>query len=149
MSDIADGTYKAKAVDWALGETKAGKPQIAVTFQLTGEGAPRITYYGSFSDAAYEYTVQRLRVCGWTGDDLTQLDSIGTHEVELVIKADTYEGKTRAKVQFINRPGEGGGLKSKMTEASAREFAAVMKAKIAALGKVPAAKPEISSDIPF
>lgn len=144
-TDIADGKYKARATNWELGKTKKGAEQIAITFTLTDGRA--ITYYGYFSDAAYEYTVKNLRACGWRGSDLSALDTLSQNEVELVCRAEEYDGKTRQRVQFINGP-DGMGLKEKLSDAETRSFAARMKSKIESLGSVPRSGPA-PNDLPF
>lgn len=126
---IAPGTYIARAVSAELGETKAGNPQIAVEFDTGTDG--RITWFGYFTEKAQERTLQALRYCGWCGIDLTDLSGIDRNDVELVVEHESYEGKTRAKVQWVNKLG-GIGLKSKMSPDKAAAFAARMKGAILA-----------------
>ena len=126
---IAPGTYAARAVSAGLGETRAGKPQIAVEFDTGVDG--RITWFGYFTDKSQERTLQSLRYCGWDGSDLTDMSGIDSNDVELVIEHETYEGKTRARVQWVNKIG-GIGLKSKMAPDKAAAFAAQTKGAILA-----------------
>jgi hypothetical protein len=140
-----NGTYRARAVESGLGKASTGTEQVAVLFELLDENGLRITWYGYFSDKAYEQTVKALRACGWQGADPTELDTfatsgLGSNEVELVIEQETAidaQGNakgTRAKVRWVNVPGAGGiGLKSKLAPDEAKSFAARMKAKILAL----------------
>jgi hypothetical protein len=131
------GTYRARAVQWGLGETKAGKEQVAVEFVILDvDGTPgqHITWYGHFSEAALPLTVAALRACGWAGLDLSVLEGLDTNEVELVIEHDTYEGKTNAKVRFVNVPRTGGALlKAPLDDAKKKAFAARMRGAIAAM----------------
>lgn len=135
MPIIMEGTVRARAIDGELGFTKAGKPQVAITFEiLEGEDSGRnITWYGYFTEATKERTIESLRYCGWKGDDLSDLSSInGEAEVSLVIEHDEYEGKTRAKVQWVNSGG-GARLAKPMNQDDAKAFAAKMKGIVAAV----------------
>lgn len=141
---IAAGTYRAFAKAAELGFTSKGNPQIAVSLALiNNEDEPTgetITWFGFFTDATKERTIESLRYCGWIGNDLSDLKGIGTLPVDVVIEHDTYEGKTRAKAQWINRPG-GGVFKMEkpMDEAQKRKFAASMKALAATVPAIPGA----------
>lgn len=129
---IPDGVYAARAISAALGETKGGKPQIAVEFELTDvpDGTrPHRTWYGNFTDATQDRTIESLRVCGWTGDDLTDVQV--SADVSLVIETEEYEGKARQKIQWVNRP-EGLALAKRMEPNAAKAFAESMKGQIMA-----------------
>src|SRR5438445_10684785 len=80
-----EGTYRARATTWGLGSTGGDKEQVAVTFKLLDYPGKVITYYGSFSEAALEFTVKALRTCGWTGVDISDLQGLDTNEVSLVV----------------------------------------------------------------
>lgn len=127
---IEPGKYIARATSANLGYTKGGKEQIAVTFKLsTGES---ITWYGSFSDAAFDRTIKSLRACGWQGDDLSQLGTALIQNVELVIDyEDDLQGKPRPKVKWVNELGGGGGLSNPMSPKQAADFARRMKPQLA------------------
>jgi hypothetical protein len=129
---IEEGTFRARAVDADLGWTQGGKPQVAVTFEiLEGEDTGRnITWYGYFTDRTKERTIESLRFCGWKGDDISDLSSVnGDGEVSLVIEHEEYEGKTRAKVQWVN--GGGARLAKPMDANDAKAFAAKLKGIVA------------------
>jgi hypothetical protein len=130
---IPEGTYLARVVKGELGETKKGAVQAAIEFEFEDEAVrgQRITSYKHFTDKALKYTVAELRTCGHTGDDLSDLSMLGGQEVRLVIAHETYEGKTSAKVKFINSAS--GGLKSKLEPDRAKTWAETMKAKVAAI----------------
>lgn len=136
MSEIGDGIYRARAVAGQLGETSTGKEQVAVEFELMdSEGVigPRITWFGYFTEKTTESTFRALRTCGWMGDDLSNLQGIETNEVSLVIQNETWEGKTRPKVQWVNAPGGNGmGLKAPLAPDRAKSFAAKMRAAVRA-----------------
>ena len=63
---------------------------------------------------------------------------LGSTEVSLLIHNETYNGETRSKVQFVNRPG-GIAMKSPMTPEQAKAFAARMKGRVAQLNQKPTA----------
>lgn len=122
-TEITSGTYEAKIQDYSVGETKKGDPMAMIRFQIfDAEGvAHSITWYGTFSSPkAQEITCEALAVCGWTTKnpaDLAKGAGSGVLDekrtVSLTIAPDTYNGKTRMKVKYINPPG-GGGFRNKM-----------------------------------
>jgi len=124
------GTHKARAKEWALGHASSGKEQVAILFEITqGEHAGKsITWFGYFTDATCDRTLDSLRYCGWEGDNLAALDGLGANEVEIVIEPDTYEGKTRDRVKWVNRPARLA-LREQMSPAAAANFAANMRAR--------------------
>lgn len=148
---IAAGFYKAKAVTWALGETSTGKEQVAVEFALfdeEGVEGPHMTWFGYFTDNTTESTLKALRTCGWVGTDLSDLQGLDANEVQLVIEHETYDGKTRAKVRWVNPVGQGGlALKSQMDGAKAKAFAAKMRSRIAAFDQSAAVRPSAPSSV--
>ena len=108
---IAAGKYRAVPVRAQLGHTQKMDPQVAIEFRfLDFEGDERIAWYGFFTDATTERTIQSLRHCGWQGDDLADLSSIEMEpqEVELVIEHEEYpkgSGKLHARIRWVNRAG--------------------------------------------
>lgn len=131
---IPKGYYRARATDGALGNSsKKLTPQVVVNFVLTDEefAGERLPWIGYFTEATEERTLEALRICGWKGDDLDNLEGITDNEVELMVDLETFEGKVRAKVQFVNRAG-GFQQKVPMTPDAAKEFAARMRGKAAA-----------------
>jgi hypothetical protein len=135
------GTYRARAIEAALGETETGKEQIAVQFQLLDLEAQQITWYGYFTEKTLETTFKALRTAGWKGQDLTDLSDlcapVETPEVHLVVEHETYENpqtgetKTRARVRWVNGTG-GLALKKALDPNKAKIFAARMKGQIVA-----------------
>jgi hypothetical protein len=125
--------YKARAIDWGLGETANGKEQVAVQFEILTPDADihYIAWHGYFSDKTYERTIESLRICGWTGVDLTDLTGVNANEVSLVIEDDEWEGKVRPKVKWINRLSSLA-LRAPMSGDKLKSFAASMRDKIKA-----------------
>lgn len=138
-----DGIYRARAKEAKLGTTNTGKEQIAVLLETvhdeTGEfTGSTITWFGYFTDKAIEGTFRALRRLGWQGNDLSDLSTIGTKDVVIVVESEEYEGKFRPKVKWINDPDGGGGglaLKTPLDDARAKQFAAKMKGAVVAFDK--------------
>lgn len=131
-----EGAYAGLARKATLCETKNGREQVAI--ELVSEDGEAITAFRFFGDKTgkdgktiTERTVIDLRVCGWTGDDLSDLSSVNnTAAVEFVVQHEEYQGKVSAKVAFINSPG-GGAFKAKpMDEKKAKRFAEKMKINV-------------------
>lgn len=124
------GTHKARAREWALGHSSTGKEQVAVLFEITqGEHAGKaITWFGYFTDTAVDRTLDSLRHCGWAGDNFVDMTGLDANEVELVIEPDTYEGKTRDRVRWVNRTSRLA-LREQMNPGATATFAARMRAR--------------------
>jgi hypothetical protein len=103
------GRFRAKCVNWEWCYTKANNEQIACTLQiLEGEHeGESLTWFGSFTEKAERWTLEALRNMGWPKDShLHQLGKLDA-EVSIVVEADEYQGKTRSRVRYINKPGSG------------------------------------------
>lgn len=140
------GTHRARAQEWQLGMSSTGKEQIAVMFQLIGgpHDGKHITWFGYFTDNTVDRTLESLRHCGWDSDSIAELDSLGANEVELVIEDETYEGKTRSKVKWVNRVSRLQ-MKDQMSPAQVQAFAAKLRGKTVASQKKYGAQPAASS----
>jgi len=152
MLPMLKARYRARAKSWALGEASTGTPQVGVEFEVEDgdHKGERISGYFFLSDNAADYTLEKLRNCGWTGLDLSELDdvaasaSMGANLVDLVVEPEdqekngqpvideeTGEVKRRLRIQFVNRAG-GLSMKSTLTADKKQVLAAKMKAKLAA-----------------
>lgn len=157
MSIYTAGRHAAKITDYGISETKAGDPQVFVTFDVafpTGEA--RMTWYGSFKPKAAEITFKALQAMGLTGK-VTDLSLgvdggallLGT-EVSVVVEEEQRRDGQGAwfKIRWVNRPGGQAG-------AVQRSDAGTAKAKLAALNvdgamaKFRATNPAPNADIPF
>lgn len=147
---IPPGNYAARPVSWQLGTTKEGKPQVEVAFVITQAcehtGEP-ISWFGFFTDKTFETTVKALQLMGFDSDDLSTINEVGPQDVEVSLKIqhEQYEGKTQARVRWVNDPNFGGLVSKRMDEADAKAFAKNMRAQMAALKKPKAAL----DDTPF
>jgi hypothetical protein len=131
---IPPGTYRGRAVNWGLSTTSTGKEQVAVEFEFPDAAGvvQRLTWFGFFTEKTWERTIQSLRHCGWKGVDLDDLGGLDASEVDLVVEHDTYNGVTRAKINWVN---EAGALPfvQPMEATAARSFAARMRGKVASV----------------
>lgn len=110
---LVTGTYQARATAIQFGSAKNGNPQVAVTFEFTSgpNAGLQTTWIGFFTEKTTERTIESLQSAGWKGTDLTELDglegdalyaALGS-EVRLVLEEETYEGKTRVRVKWVNK----------------------------------------------
>jgi Fe-S cluster assembly iron-binding protein IscA len=108
---IRPGNHVAAARSWQFGKTAKGGEQIAVLFEiLEGPDAGNsVTWFGYFTEKTVDRTIEALRYCGMEGDDLSAIREL-PNKVQIVVEHETYEGKTRAKVAWVNQLG-GGAIK--------------------------------------
>lgn len=132
-----EGTFRAKVVGKDLCRSKAGAEQLALRFEVTqgDKAGAQITEFLSFSEKALKYTVEKMRACGWSGIDLADLETLGSAEVDIVVRTESDPGyEPRLRVKFINAANGGAvALKSALGEAERRAFAAKMRGLIAGL----------------
>lgn len=140
---LDEGTYRGKGFSATLCRSGNGSEQVAIEFELLEMDGYKMTYFGSFTGGALEHTVKALRACGWSGQDLSDLTGIDANEVTLVVGHHEYNGKTTARINWVNPVGAGSpALKSQLAPDEARAFAARMRGAILGLeGPRPAAKP--------
>lgn len=134
MSDIEIGKHRARATTAVLGTTSTGKEQIAVEFVFDGgpNDGRHITWYGYFSDKTLDRTLDSLRHCGWSGDDLIDLSGIDANVVELVVETEAdRDGNPRPKVRWVNRI-SGPALKNQMSTDEASAFSRRMRGAVIA-----------------
>lgn len=143
---ISEGKYRGRPVRAALGLAGTGTEQIAVQFEFVEPAGERLTWYGFFTPDTEARTLEALRHCGWRGDDLSvfvegQPPPEGfDQEVELVVKHEVYQGKTNARIAFVNGGG-GLALKNALTSDQAAAFAKRMRSRIVALDKAASRAP--------
>lgn len=132
---IANGTWKARGCEALLGKASTGTDQVGVDLQILegpSQGA-HVTWYGYFSEAAFERTIESLRLLGWEGDDLSDLRGIDRLEVSIVVEDEAdLQGEFRPRVKWINALG-GIAMKDKMDIGTAKAFAQSMKGRVLAL----------------
>lgn len=126
--------YVGRAASWVLGLSSTGKEQVGVKFNILTEGASHaeLTWYGYFTDAAFDKTLDALRTMGWSGDDLSDLTGLDTNEVSLVVADEVYDGKTSARILWVNKLSSGPAVRSVLEGGAAKSFAAAMKDRVRA-----------------
>lgn len=110
---ITQGRHSAIVRSVQFGTTKKGIEQVVVEFQIVSDGpdsGASITWFGFFSDKAVSRTLDALKMTGWDGNDLTQVEALAeagklSTTVQIVVEHETYNEKTTAKVKWINRIG--------------------------------------------
>lgn len=155
MDMIPPGNYRAVATPistesgdcWAqFGETKNHNPQVVLNFEIIeGDYAGRrVAWFGYFTEKTSQRTVEALRYCGFTGDDLAAAVYMPLdQEVQIVIEHEEYNGKWSAKVAWVNRAGGGGfKLDKPMDKNGLSRFAAQMKSAVRDVAEAPGKKGE-------
>lgn len=105
------GKKKARAVEWSQvrPNENSGNEEIQVLFQFTGDDDPdkgkTLTYYGYFTDGTAERTIEALRLCGWDGDDITNVQDLNRNEVQLVVEQEEKQDGSgmRDRIKWVNR----------------------------------------------
>jgi hypothetical protein len=148
---INEGTYDARVINAVLTETKGEDPQpvIEVVVELTGNGLEQPvelskTYWlddrpDQYNDnkPGWQVSLEKLRDIGFAGDDINELSSV----IGFVGKAG-IKNKSKNDVVYSNVSWIGKALGAKpMDTAKAKNFAAQMKAKIAATSPATTSRP--------
>lgn len=136
MPSMMEGTHRVKVKAHALGRTSTGKEQLAVTFE--NDAGEHITAYLYFTEKTLDRTMETLtEVLGWNAeqddhriDALHESDTLVGNECEIVVEDDTYDGKTRPRVKWINALGGGSVLKEQMDATAAQSFANTLRRRI-------------------
>lgn len=109
MDLIPEGTYTTKVSEYGITEPKEGQKasQAFMVFEVdTGmAGLRKITWFGSLTDKAMEYTARALLTAGMRVDNLSALCKPGAFDdkqVSIVIEHEEFNEKTRAKVKWVN-----------------------------------------------
>lgn len=104
----AGKNFRGTIVDYGFSETKDGREQVFVKLQNDDTGEI-VTAFMALTEKAAEWTVKKLRACGFNGFSFEDLDDGGValrgNKVLYEVEHDTYNGKTTAKVGWINKPG--------------------------------------------
>src|SRR5271156_5969742 len=121
------GIYKGRATkradgSWAqYGESSGGNLELILDFHIQIDGVPQrrsIVLY--FSTASREFSVERLRACGWKGTNIADLTGVDGNDVDIEIRHEEDEGKTRNKYEIMT----GGGRFSTKNPIDPKMFAA-------------------------
>jgi hypothetical protein len=135
--------YRAVCTGNALDESKEKKtPYVKLSFltlydyEETDKPINKQMYATLWlSDNAISRTLDTLsKVFGWRGEDIEELNTkgelLGGIEADLVTGWETYSGKSREKIQFVNYPGAAS--TTRMEDASATTISKSLKGKVLA-----------------
>lgn len=127
---------RAKAIpdSHVFGYANTGTEQVGILVEcLDGEfKGKQFTWYGFFTPAAEERTLEQLMIAGWDGTDVINLPGLGTTEFELQLEEqeDHDENGSPAgtfwRPTFINRIGVA--MRNQMDDQQKRAFAARLNA---------------------
>jgi hypothetical protein len=135
---IEPGTYTGKVEAVRVGESEQkGTPFFELKFKIIGGPCDGwdISQRWYLSDAAVERSLQVLETCGWTGTRIDafldgKLHGVDSREVSLVIEHQEYEGKTNARVKWVNSTRQ---MSENMSKSSAASLADKIEARVLAL----------------
>ena len=126
-----EGIFTGKITDYGITETKAGLPQVTVSFQALvpatetePEHKKSVTWYGSLKEGrAQEITIDALITMGYTSKSFTEISGgeglNKDDEYSLTISTGpNNEGKTVTTVNWINPLG-GGAMKNNLAKEDA------------------------------
>lgn len=126
---------RALAGSQEFGVSSNKNEQVGLRLQIVGGelDGQMVTWYGTFSPAAEERTIEQLQIAGWNGEDFANLPGLGSTEVE--VQLEEYEGQDQEtgehflwhKAAWINRIGVT--MKNAMNAGEKASFAQRMQAK--------------------
>jgi hypothetical protein len=114
------------------------KPAVKVKVKVTACASDpsrvgqEFSEYLSLSGGAVEFTMKSLRGLGWSCNDITELTGVGTLTAVGGIHDDTYNGKTRERINIWPKDAP----KAKVSGAAKKTFAAQFKAAAASLSAI-------------
>lgn len=139
MELIAEGKYRMRAVEHSqvTENENTHNEEIRVLCEILEEGEFQgryRTWYGYFTEATAERTIESLRTMGWRGNDITNISLEPDVEFQGVIKHEAGRddpGKIRDRIAFINRLA-GVYVGTPMDEGKKKAFAQRMKGLVLA-----------------
>lgn len=140
MSIVAKGYHRGRAIPGSAEfgtSPEKGTNFVRVTFEIVdGEfKGGRVSWDGYFTDASSQRTVESLTHCGcvFPDNDVTNLAGIDANEVSLDVEHEEYDGKTYARVAWVNSLSRGIKAELKMGDTQKAAFKNSMMGKIALL----------------
>ena len=151
---LQPGTWMVKVVRCGfIGEDADGRAQLSIYFEdETGDG---ITWYsalgtlkdGGFSEKSFKFGCDQLKALGWDAEkEKWAFEALGTddspllgREAEIVVVAETYDGKERIKVKYVNDPNRPKMGQERMAPDQAKRFADRLRSHLGV--KAPPARP--------
>lgn len=145
-------------IQWGPGTDKSPFT-AAVNFEVLNgpQAGQKITSFLYFSSTAgrsgktvAERSIESLRACGFTGDDIDKFaEQTPDIECQIVVEHETYQGKTTAKVKWVNQAGGGGFVFEKpLDSTSLRKFSAQFKGALKGIPAVQGKKAERQAPTP-
>ena len=157
MSKLEQGTHLCKITTYGMIIDPEGKKTDSIFVEFENKDAASITWFGYLSEKAAPYTVEKLvKIFGLMAEPnemaghleriaVEGIDSglLNTEkEYELVVENETYEGKVRAKVKYINDPGAPARFGKIAVEQVKGRFAGLNLPGVVAAMKVPPFRPK-------
>jgi hypothetical protein len=131
---------------WFAESKESKTPYIRIPFTVKdGPAKGRIGVYCAWlTDAAFDNTIKRLKeVFGFNGD----LDALYNRKINFTgmpcniqTESETYQGKTRFKVAWLNPPGGGGGGLAPIDKSKASSLLAKLSSRAKAIAKTAESK---------
>lgn len=167
---LESGNYLARIIDCGFSKTQTGKDQVFLIFEISS--GEKISWYGGLATKLNDkgksqamYSIDQLLRLGFNNNweafgqslDLSLIFEDIAKEFEIVVVHEEYNGKTSAKIKWINDPSASGVKKLEGPESvslirSMNLKAMTMQAK-AEMKLKPQAKvtsqAKIDEDIPF
>jgi len=127
VESLKPGFYEARAIAGSeqYGVAGTGTAQVAIDLEVSKNrmGIGRMTTVLSFGGAAAPFAIERLRLLGWEGSDVTRLDGIDRNLVPVEIRQETFEGRTQLRCE-IRTGQQTFKLQNVMTDEERESFAA-------------------------
>jgi hypothetical protein len=138
-------------MEGVLTESKNGNPMVVVQFQFLDPPHTEIRWNGMLMGKMLDRTLDSLRYCGWTGDDLSNIVFPPGAEVSLALENELYEGKQHTKVKWVDRAGGAGvaKIKDQLSPIERTDLASTLKGAVLAHQQKQAAAGGDDSKIPF
>ncbi|MCE9637712.1 MAG: hypothetical protein K8T90_18590 [Planctomycetes bacterium] len=145
--DIQPGRYIGTVTSSCLGRAGNGTEQIAIGFDVhlgVDQQSVPMTWYGFFTDKAWETTEKALRALGWDpAEHDYQLDALNPQdpydtpikgaEAQLVLEhEDDGEGGQRIRIRWVNSVNGGLVVKERMDPGTAAEFSQTLRSRLIA-----------------
>lgn len=145
--DIQPGRYLGTVTSSCLGRAGNGTEQLAIGFDVhlgVDQQSVPMTWYGFFTDKAWETTERALRALGWEPsehdyrlDELNPADPYDTPikgaQAQLVLEhEDDGEGGQRIRIRWVNSVNGGLVVKERMDPGTAAEFSQTLRSRLIA-----------------
>jgi len=140
------GRFLGTITDHGFSDTKAGSDQLFMNIENEDNPDNRIIAFLALTDAAIKWTISKLRAAGYRGyhfGDLADGKLLRGNRISYTVKHEEYDGKTSAKVGWINNPEDSAIKRSETAKANSARFDDQLKAM------PPTPEPEDDKDIPF